>query len=308
MPDQLRKTNFILLMCDDLGYGDTGFNGNREIKTSHLDAMAESGVRFTRFYAGGPVCSPTRGTCLTGRHYSRYGITHANVGHLPLQEITIQQILKSSGYTTGHFGKWHLSTMSRKYSAKPGRQPELNYAPPWEHNFDQSFSTEFAVPTWNPSADVTAPFHDASLRERPPGERWKSPYFEGGVEVTDELKGDDSKIIMNRTLPFIEQAAKNDRPFLAVIWFHAPHSPVVAGPEYLRLYEDQELGRRHYYGCITAMDEQVGRLRAALRRLGVAENTMLCFCSDNGPEGMSEGLDSNINCGSTKGFRGRKRS
>jgi arylsulfatase A-like enzyme len=85
---QKDKPNVILVMCDDLGYGDTGFNGNEIIRTPCLDAMRGDGARFTRFFAGGPVCSPTRGTCLTGRHYSRYGITHANVGRLPTEEIT----------------------------------------------------------------------------------------------------------------------------------------------------------------------------------------------------------------------------
>ena len=79
------RPNFIFIMCDDLGYGDTGFNGNEVIRTPCLDALRAEGARFTRFYAGGPVCSPTRGACLTGRHYQRYGITHANVGRLPAE-------------------------------------------------------------------------------------------------------------------------------------------------------------------------------------------------------------------------------
>ena len=99
------KPNIILMMADDLGYGDTGFNGNKTIKTPHLDQMAKDGAKLTHFYAGGPVCSPTRGTCLTGRHYYRYGIWSANVGHLPKQEITLARMLKEQGYTTGHFGK-----------------------------------------------------------------------------------------------------------------------------------------------------------------------------------------------------------
>ena len=87
------RPNIILMMADDLGYGDTGFNGNKIIKTPHLDKMAREGVKLTHFYAGGPVCSPTRGTFLTGRHYYRYGIWSANVGHLPKQEITLARML-----------------------------------------------------------------------------------------------------------------------------------------------------------------------------------------------------------------------
>ena len=106
------RPNIILVMCDDLGYGDVGFNGNDIIKTPHLDALAGDGIRFARFMAGGPVCSPARGTCLTGRHYIRYGINHANEGSLPPQEITLTDVVKPRGYRTGHFGKWHLGTLS----------------------------------------------------------------------------------------------------------------------------------------------------------------------------------------------------
>ena len=148
-------TNIILIMCDDLGYGDVGFNGNPIIQTPNLDRLAVNGIRFSRFYAGGPVCSPTRGTCLTGRHYFRYGITHANRGHLPAQEITLARVLKSHGYTTGHFGKWHLGTLAPNYSGKPNRALARNYAPPWERDYDVSLATKYAVPSWvRPSASI----------------------------------------------------------------------------------------------------------------------------------------------------------
>ena len=86
------RPNFLLVMCDDLGWGDVGFNGNLTIHTPHLDAMAKSGIKFNRFYAASPVCSPTRGSVLTGRHPSRYGIDHANSGHWPLAELTIAEL------------------------------------------------------------------------------------------------------------------------------------------------------------------------------------------------------------------------
>ena len=131
-------------MCDDLGYGDVGFNGNPLIKTPHLDAMAQRGAVFERFYAGAPVCSPTRGTCLTGRHYLRYGITHANEGRLPVQEINLAQVLKQFGYATGHFGKWHLGTLSTTEpdGNRGGAASQAYHAPPWERRFDVCFSTE----------------------------------------------------------------------------------------------------------------------------------------------------------------------
>ncbi len=111
---------------------------------------------------------------------------------------------------------------------------------------------------------------------------------------------------MDRAVPFIRKAAKNKKPFLAVIWFHAPHAPVVAGPKYRKMYSQYSEDEQHYYGCITAMDEQIGRLRNLLRELGIADNTMFWFCSDNGPEGK-DGKQGRTR-GSAGPFRGRKRS
>ena len=125
-----------------------------------------------------------------------------------------------------------------------------------------------------------------------------------GQTVTENTRGDDSRVIMDRALPFIENAVKDKKPFLAVIWFHTPHSPVVGGPKYRKLYAHQPANAQHYYACITAMDEQIGRLRQALKRLGVGGNTMLWFCSDNGP--ARQGSPRHV--GSTRGLSGYKLS
>lgn len=110
---EAKPPNVILLMADDLGWSDTGFNGNQVVKTPALDEMADHGLVFDRFYAAAPVCSPTRGSCLTGRHPYRYGILTANAGHLLKEEWTLAEMLKSQGYQTGHFGKWHLGTLTK---------------------------------------------------------------------------------------------------------------------------------------------------------------------------------------------------
>lgn len=298
----MNRPNIVLLMCDDLGYGDTGFNGHETIQTPCLDAMRTEGGKFTRFHAGGPVCSPTRGTCLTGRHYSRYGITHANVGRLPRQEITLARVAKGLGYATGHFGKWHLGTLERGYSGKAERDPERDYAPPWERDYDVSFATEYAVPTWDPGRGIEYP-----TRERT-DQPWASPYYFNGERVQETLRGCDSKHIVDRAIPFIQDAAKSQTPFLATIWFHAPHAPVEAGPEYLAMYQHCCPDEAHYYGCVTAMDRQVGRVNQLLKDLGLESNTMVWFCSDNGPEGSEELARNGRHQGSTGGLRGRKRS
>jgi arylsulfatase A-like enzyme len=295
--EKAKLPNIILLMADDLGYGDVGFNGNNIIKTPHLDKMAKNGILFKRFYAAAPVCSPTRGTCLTGRHNFRYGIFSASVGYLPAEEITIAKMCKSLGYTTGHFGKWHLAPITKTGQTMPEyyENRERKYAPPWERDYDESFTTECNVPTWNPM-DSKRFDKDSQLG-----------FLHNGVDVTDNVEGAAARVVMDRALPFINKAAQHNQPFMATIWFHEPHEPVVAGPEYRAMYADYSEPHQHYYGCITAMDEQIGRLRRELRELGLAGNTMVWFCSDNGPEGMTEGQP-NWACGVTGGLRGRKRS
>ena len=166
--------------------------------------------------------------------------------------------------------------------------------------FEEWFSTEFAVATWDPYAP-----ENTHLGKKNPWDT-RAMYWHNGVNVTEPLEGDDSRIIMDRALPFIENAVTEKTPFLAVIWFHTPHKPVIGGPEYLARYAEVPKDARHYYACITALDEQVGRLRGRLRELGVEKNTMLWFCSDNGPEGNPG--PSRRSQGSAGPFRGRKRS
>ncbi len=302
-----RRPNIILCMSDDQGWGDTGYNGHPHLKTPALDAMARSGIRFDRFYSGAPVCSPTRGSCLTGRHPYRYGIFGANSGHMPERELTLAEALKPLGYTTGHFGKWHLGTLTatEKDSNRGGPKHKDHYSPPWDNGFDVCFSTEAKVPTWDPMLNPKSRIQGVSKKSEP-GTPYGTRFWTGpGEKVEDNLEGDDSRVIMDRAIPFVRDAVKRNVPFLAVVWFHAPHAPVVAGPDHRKIYADLGEGEQHYYGCITALDQQVGRLRQELRDLGAAEETMLWYCSDNGPEGRKrEGR----NQGSAGPFRGRKRS
>ena len=271
----VERPNIIMLMADDLGWGDVGFNGNDTVKTPHLDRMAAEGVKFDRFYAVAPICSPTRGSCLTGRHPYRYGIYAAHTAGLRTGEVTIAEELKEQGYATGFFGKWHLGHLA----PEPARQKGY-YSPPWWHGFDHTFATQSAVPTWNPS--ITPP--NWNNWGNTAGDPWNGKYYLNGEQVPDTLMGDDSRVIMDRVLPFVREQVGQGSPFYACVWFHAPHEPVVSGPEYRQLYAGLEEDQQHLYGCITAMDEQIGRLVDELERLGVAENTIIFFCSDNGPD------------------------
>lgn len=302
------RPNIVLCMADDHGWGDTGYNGHPFLETPHLDQMAADGLRFDRWYAAAPVCSPTRGSCLTGRHPDRYGISFANVGSLKVEEVCLAELLTEHGYTTGHFGKWHLGTLTTeiKDANRGGTGSESIYSPPWENGFEACFSTESKVPTFDPYRNPPKVSREAK-KGVPVGGFYGTYYWTGpGQSVPPgELAGDDSRLIMDRALAFIRQASQNEQPFLAVIWFHAPHTPVVADEARRALYPDHPHGLygQHYHGCITAMDEQIGRLRSALAESGVADETMLWYCADNGPESSDQN-----GAGSAGPFRGRKRS
>ncbi len=310
-----KNPNFILIMADDQGWGDVGYNGHPRLNTPNLDAMAQNGAVFSRFYSAGSVCSPTRASVMTGRHPSRMGICSANCGHVKDQEITLAEMVKEKGYRTGHFGKWHLGTLTRDVldANRGGRKKnDMHYAPPWNHGFDVSFVTESKVPTWDPMITPNQNAEDvkASLKE---GQHFGTYYWTGpGRQVTENLQGDDSRVIMDRVIPFVEESAAKGQAFLSVVWFHAPHLPVLTGEKYKSPYAHLSEGQQNYYGVISSLDEQVGRLRNKLKSLGIANNTLVFYTSDNGPETSLQVRDKNIPHGRaqgiTKGLRGRKRS
>jgi len=307
------RPNIVLLMADDMGWGDWSWGQSAGVarpgdpvhsalETPNLDRLAASGVTFERFYAAAPVCSPTRGSCLTGRHPLRYGIRGANSGHLLESEHTLAELLDEAGYATGFFGKWHLGTFTTtgRDSNRGGREGQVeHFNPPGRHGFDEWFATEAKVPTYNPMIhpETREPYGTAY---------WRTD----GERETENLEGDDSRVIMDRALPFVRAAAEGQQPFLSVIWFHTPHLPVVASREDVALYEQveaqvpgQDLNElRQYFGCLTALDREVGRLLETLDELGQRENTVIWFASDNGPEGKAKAP------GSNGGLRGRKRA
>ena len=307
------RPHIILLMCDDLGWGDVGFNGGEKVRTPNLDRLASQGIRFSRFYSASPVCSPTRGSCLTGRNPFRYNIPTANSGHLPEAEITVPELLKEVGYATGHFGKWHLGTLTTKIKdANRGRPGATeHYTLPTEHGYDSYFCTESKVPTFDPMWKPLSFQEDKgeSLRygweaigDKNQAEAYGTYYWSGEEErVEENLMGDNSRVIMDRALEFISTTLdEGEAPFFTVIWLHTPHLPVVADEAHRSLYASLSHAEQLYYGTISAMDEQVGRLWQTLEERGVSEHTLLCFASDNGPENRTPG--------SSGPFRERKRS
>jgi arylsulfatase A-like enzyme len=237
------KPNIILCMADDQGWGDVGYNGHKIIKTPILDEMAAGALRFDRFYSAAPVCSPTRGSVLTGRHPNRFSCF--SWGHtLRPQEVTIAEALKTAGYATGHFGKWHLGSVRAKSPVCPG---------------NSGFDTWFSSPNF---------FEN-------------SPLMSSNGKVV-QAKGESSLVTVNAALDFIGKQAQNDKPVLAVVWFGSPHTPHIAGPVEKELYKQYPLRAMNYYAEITGIDSAMGMLRTGLRDLDIAENTVVWYTSDNG--------------------------
>lgn len=303
--------NIILIMTDDQGWYDAGFNGNHTIITPNLDKMAKEGVILNRFYAASAVCSPTRASVITGRNPLRMNIPTANRGHMLDEEITLPEILKQAGYTTGHFGKWHLGTLTKlELDANRGGKPRFSkdYSTPSMNGYDGYFCTEAKVPTYDPMIYPTD-FEEGeskhygwkAIKNKDSAKLYGAAYWKGEEDkVKDNLSGDDSKIIMDRAIPFIENSSKSNTPFFITIWAHAPHLPVVSDSLNRSYYNSLDLKKRIYYGTITAFDKQVGRLWDKLEELDIQDETIIWFCSDNGPE---EGTP-----GSAGIYRKRKRS
>jgi arylsulfatase A-like enzyme len=239
------RPHVVLAMTDDQGWGDVGYNGLRAIATPNLDAMAAAGLRFDRFYAAAPVCSPTRGAMLTGRHPNRYG-TFIYGKPLRPQELTLAQVLRRAGYATGHFGKWHLEGRSG-----PGRPiPADDPLGPGRFGFDE----------WLSASNFFDIGSTLSRRGRP-----------------EPIAGDGSDYIVAQALAYIDEVLRRAQPFFVVIWFGNPHSPHRALPE-----DEKAAGGSAYYGEIVAIDRAMGALRAGLRARGVADDTLVWFTSDNG--------------------------
>lgn len=263
------KPNIILIMSDDQGWGQVGYYDHPHLKgrTPHLDDMAAKGIRFDRFYAGAPVCTPTRGTVITGRTSGRNGAAGLHQ-RLCLQEKTLPQALKKAGYATAHFGKWHLNGV--KGSAMPILPDDPNH--PGHYGIDYWVSASNYIEM--------------------------DPLMTRNGEFVG-LKGESSILMVEEALKYIK--ANQENPFFAMIWYGSPHFP------YTALQQDtdglsQELNPRvaQLFGEIIAMDRSIGMLRQGLQEMGLAENTLIWFCSDNG--GRDHEPDS------VKGLRGFKGS
>ena len=278
-----QRPNIVLLMGDDHGWDETAYNGHPHLQTPVLDEMAATGLRLDRFYSASPVCSPTRGSIITGRHPNRYGTFAPNWSIRP-EEISIAQILSRAGYASGHFGKWHLGPVKAESPVNPGAM-----------GFEEWLS------------------HDNFFE--------MNPYLSRNGGPPQVFQGESSEIVVDETIRFIGKATQSQRPFFAVVWFGSPHEPYIGLDEDLALYSklpesyqeqsvrltgldtglpvsrplDEVLQER--YAEITAMDRAIGRLRNYLEDKGLRQDTLLWYCGDNGVPGSGR---------VTTPFRGQK--
>lgn len=263
-----KAPNFIVIFCDDLGYGDLSCYGHPGIRTPNLDRMAAEGMRFTDFYASAPVCTPSRAGLLTGRYAVRSGMASAkrrvlfpnSKGGLPADEITIAKALKSKGYATAAVGKWHLGHLP----------PYL----PTSHGFDSYYGIPYSN---DMDRDATkGPKGRAAFLE-PKSEYWNVPLLRN--EKEEERPADQNTITKRYTQESIRYIKANkDKPFFLYLAHNLPHVPLFVGKEH------RGTSRRGLYGdVIEEIDWSVGQVLETLRKEKLAENTFVFFTSDNGP-------------------------
>ena len=280
-PDNIKKPNVIFILTDDLGWGDLGCYGNREIKTPNLDRLAKQGTIFTQFYVNSAVCSPSRTAFMTGHFPARHSIH----GHLAtpnqnkdrgmpnfLDPSTpmVTRLLQQAGYKTAHFGKWHLGSGEGAPS-------------PSEYGIEDHKT----VNTNGPSLQAE-----------------KDPYF----------RAKSTGLIMDEAIRFIE--ANRDQPFYINAWTLVPHATLHPTEEQMEPYSRFAPGKnlpykgakQIYYAAVTDMDAQIGRLLKKLDELKLTDNTIVIFSSDNGPEDIHIRNAVHSGIGSPGPFRGRKRS
>jgi arylsulfatase A len=302
------KPNIVIFLADDLGYGDLGSYGNPIITTPHIDRFAAEGVRMTDCHSAGTVCSPSRAALLTGRNPYRSGFFYIAGGETYLKddEYTIAELLKTAGYETSFWGKWHLSELEEEWRNGPG---------PGEQGFDYWLGTS------------------VNAFEGPENPK----HFLLNGEPVGEVEGWYCDVIVDEAGQWLEQKRDKDKPFFMYVSSHEPHTPIAPPERFSEPYDNESVdalernikyggvarpgkdisrNKSAYYGTVTQLDEAFGRLMQTLEDLGLEENTIVIFTSDNGPESpvtLEESLgrwedNSRDFCFGTPGeYRGMKR-
>jgi len=287
---QGNRPNIIVILCDDLGYGDLSCYGHPHINTPNLDNMAAQGIRFTDFYSSAPVCSPSRVGLLTGRSPNRAGVYDwippardpkpdaREQVHMQQKEITIPMLLKEAGYATAMAGKWHCNSMFNSAD-----QPQ-----PVDAGFDH----------WMATQNNASPSHENPIN-----------FVRNGDEL-GEIKGYSCQIVANEGIQWIEnhKQQNSEQPFFIYLAFHEPHEPVASPANLTESYMDVASNKKEatYFANVENIDDAVGKILAALKRLSLEDKTLVIFTADNGPETLNRYPNASYSYGSPDPLRGMK--
>lgn len=255
-----KRPNILFVLTDDQGYGDVSAHGNPVLKTPNLDRLHREGVRFTDFHVS-PTCSPTRSALMTGRHEFKNGITHTILERerLTLNATTVAQVLKSAGYTTGIFGKWHL-----------GDEPEYQ---PNRRGFDEVFIH---------GGGGVGQIYPGSCGDAPGNKYFDPALLHNGTFV--KTKGYCADLYYEYATKWIDRQRQSGTPFFAYIPSNTPHGPYIAKPEDRALYSGKDLSpeTENFFGMIHNIDQNLGKLLNKLDEWKIANNTLVIFMNDNG--------------------------
>ena len=282
------RPNIVVILCDDLGYGDLECYGHAHIKTPHLNRLAAGGIRFTDFYSAAPVCSPSRVGLLTGRSPNRAGVYDwippgrrttpdaREQVHMRDSETTIPQLLRAAGYSTCLAGKWHCnSQFNRPEQPQPG---------------------DFGFDHWLATQNNAAPSH-----ENP------NNYVRNGQQV-GRMEGYSCQLAVDEAIEWLQGSAERSKPFFIFLPFHEPHEPVASPPDLVKQYREvaKTDDEAQYFANVSNVDAAVGRFVNALEELKLRENTLIVFTSDNGPETLNRYRGAQRSYGQPGPLRGMK--
>lgn len=284
---QHNKPNIIIIMTDDMGYADVGFNGCKDIPTPNIDRIANEGIRFDEGYVSFPVCGPSRAGFLTGRYQDRFGFTtnpsidpNNPIAGLPIEEETMAQVLKKANYNTAIIGKWHMGTNAVFHPLERGFDYFYGFLSGGHHYFPEKL-------TLNNLSEVKKKWQWYStkiIENRAP------------VEIKEYL----TDAFSNAAVNFIDKQVKDDQKFMLYLAYNAPHTPLQASEKYLSRFPNiKDKKRKTYAAMVSAVDDGVGRVLAALKEQGLDEDTIIVFLSDNG--GARNNASDN---GSLRGLKG----